>query len=277
MDKYFLKLSFLLALLPVSSIFAQDEQKSNRHNLKFGIEFGMNILSCELAKPEQIRENHYSHYYYRDEYYYDYGLWRDNSVLRIFNFGLKPEFFVFNNRIGIASGLRFTYARSELVSDRNDFLWKLREEGLNTYYVQIKDIRQDNYLLTVPLEVRFFTYRRELPVQHYVKLGASFNYRIKADTKVNFSNQNLNKYNDVIKNQLPDIDNVFSSVVFVGTGIKIGRYREGKKIPWGNVEVQIPVILTNNSFAFVGEYGIGGGLQLSFQVPIGNNVPIGSK
>jgi len=275
--KSILKILSLLALLPFSAIFAQDEQISERHNVKIAFEFGMNILSCELAKPEQIRENHYSHYYYRDEYYYDYGLWRDNSNLWTSYFGVKPEFFVFKNRIGIASGLRFTFTRSELVSDRNDFLWKLREEGLNTYYVQMKDIRQDNYLLTIPLEVRYFTYRRELPVQHYVKLGASFNYRIKADTKVNFANQNLNKYNDVVKNQLPDINNVFSSVIFVATGLKIGRYKEGKKIPWGNLEVQIPVILTNNSFAFVGEYGFGGGFQLSFQVPIGNNVPIGSK
>jgi hypothetical protein len=266
----------LLAFLPVSALFAQDELPSKRHNLKIGIEFGMNILSCELVKPEQIRANHYSHYHYTDDFF-DYGLWKDYTNMWTLNFGVKPEYFVFNNRIGISSGLRFTYVKTELISDRNDFLWKLREEGLHTYYIQIKDIRQDNYLLSVPLEVRFFPNKRELPFQHYFKLGASFNYRINNDTKVNFAKQNLNNYNDVVKNQLPDIHNAFSYIVFFGTGFKIGRFKEGRMIPWGNFEIQIPFMLTNNSFAFAGKYGFGAGLQISFQVPIGANAPIGSK
>ena len=275
MDRHFFRSMFLSALLPATALFAQDGQT---HNLKLAFELGANVMSCELVKPEQIRENHYSRYYYRDKYDYDYGYVRDYSDLRTFHFGVKPEIFVFNNRIGIASGLRFTYAKSELVSNRNDFLWKLREEGLNTYYVQIKDIQQNNYLLGIPFEVRYFQNRRELPVQHYFKFGASFNFRIHQNTEVSFTKENMKKYNDEVQNQLPNADNFFSAFIFGAVGFKIGRYKEGKMVPWGNIDFQFPYFLiTENSFAFAGTYGFGVGFQCSLQIPIGNNVPIGSK
>jgi hypothetical protein len=153
----------------------------------------------------------------------------------------------------------------------------LREEGLNTYYVQIKDIRQNNYLLGIPLEVRYFPNRRELPFQHYFKLGTSFNYRILHTSKVNFAKESMKKYDNEVQNQLSDVNNAFSALIFGAVGFKIGRYKDGKKAPWGNIEFQIPIMLTNNSFAFAGMYGFGAGFQMSFQIPIGKNVPIGSK
>jgi len=280
--KNILKSLCLLAILPVSALFAQNERTSVHRNLKLAFEFGVNVMSCELAKPEQIRENHYLRYYYRDSYYSDYGSFGDYGNLQTLNFGVKPEIFVFYNRIGIASGLRFTYVETKLSSDRSDYLWKLREDGLNTYYVQIKDIRQKNYLLGIPLEVRFFPNKRELPFQQYVKLGASFNYRIHHDTKVNFARFTMEKYNDEVHNQLPDINNTFSAFVFGAVGFKIGRYKEGKMKPWGNIEFQFPyVMVTKNTFAFAGRYDIdefpGVGFQMSLQIPIGKNVPIGSK
>ena len=277
--KNILKLLCFLAILPVSALYAQEEQKSEHHNLKLAFESGINIMSCGLDKPVQIRENHYSHYYYRDEYNYDYGIFGDYVNLPTVYFGIKPEFFVFNNRIGIASGLRFTYAQSKLASDSDDFLWKLREDGLSTYYVQIKDISQNTYLLGIPLEIRYFINKRELPVQPYFKLGASFNFSIiNYDTKVNFANENMKKYEDEVQNQLPSIKNSFTSFLFGAVGFKIGRYKEGKMIPWGNIEFQFPyTMLSNNSFSFVRVSGLGGGVQMSFQISIGKNMPIGSK
>ena len=273
-------LFLLLALMPVSALFAQDEQESkNQNNLKLAFEFGTNVMNSELVKPEQIRENRSSGYMYNDGYY-DYGLWGDYNMLRTTYFGVKPEYFIFNNRIGIASGVRFTMASSKLVSDRDNFLWKVNESGLNTDYVQINDIRQDAYLMGIPFEIRFFPNKRELPFQHYVKIGASFNYHIYSKNQVNFTNQAMEKYNNLVLNQLPD-NNVFSSFFYGAFGFKIGKFKEGRWLPWGNIEFQFPyLLLTNKSFAFAGR-GIGDfpgvGVQLSFEIPIGKNVPIGSK
>jgi len=132
--------------------------------------------------------------------------------------------------------------------------------------------------LSIPLEVRYFINKRELPVQTYYKLGVSFNYRIHHDTEVNFAKKSMEKYNDEVQNQLIITNSVFSTFVFGAVGLKIGRYKEGKKVPWGNIEFQFPYLMaTENSFAFAGLGYFGMGFQCSFQIPIGNNVPIGSK
>ena len=274
------KLFLLLILSPILALFAQDKQTLQIHNnLKLAFEFGTNVMSTELVKPEEIRENRSSGYMYNDGYY-DYGLWGDYNILRTTYFGMKPEYFIFSNRIGIASGVRFIMASSKLVSDRDNFLWKVNESGLNTDYVQIKDINQDAFLFGIPFEIRFFPNKRELPFQHYVKIGASINYHIYSKNQVNFTNQAMEKYNDLVLSQLPD-NNVFSSFFYGAFGFKIVKFKEGRWLPWGNIEFQFPyLLLTNKSFTFAGR-GIGGfpgvGIQLSFEIPIGKNVPIGSK
>ena len=63
----FLKSLFLLALLPLSALFAQDEQAKQRHNLKLAFEVGTNMMQNGLEKPEQIRENRTSGYFYKDQ------------------------------------------------------------------------------------------------------------------------------------------------------------------------------------------------------------------
>jgi hypothetical protein len=81
-----------------------------------------------------------------------------------------------------------------------------------------------------------------------------------------------------VQNQLEDRDNKFSSFIFGAVGFKIGRYREGLRNSWGNIEIQLPyLLLTEKSFAFVGNDYVGGGIQFSYIIPIGKNVPIGSK
>ena len=284
MKKPFLLFSIvlLMALLPVSVQFAQDQQTTKHNNLKLAFEFGMNAVGVQLEKPEQIRENRSSGYIYMDEYY-EYGFFTEANTIITKYIGVKPEFFIYKNLIGIASGIRFTMVSSDLVSDRNIFLWKVKEEGLNTEYVRIMDISNKSYLLGIPLEVRFFPKRKELPFQHYVKLGASFNFRFHSENNINFRNKAMEKnYDDLIKKQLPK-NKLFSSFIFAATGFKIGKFKEGKMIPWGNIEFQFPyILLTDKSFAFAGnsfdDVGFPGvGFQISFQIPIGKNVPIGSN
>ncbi|MCL2073144.1 MAG: hypothetical protein FWH18_04430 [Marinilabiliaceae bacterium] len=281
MKRIFLRLVCFSLFLSVSILFAQDEPTKKVNNFKIGFEFGMNVMEGESIKPEQIRQNHYSTYYYNDYYYdyhTDYGLFGDLATLKTTYLGIKPEYFVYNNRIGIASGLRFTYASNSLVSDRNFFLWKLKEEGMNTYYVRINNIRQDVSLLAIPLEIRFFPNKRELPFQHYFKIGSSFNFWIQEDSYIEFADSKMEKYSEVIKKELPDRKNDFSVFVYASFGFKIGKLKENYMIPWGNIEFQFPyMMVTKNSFTFVGQSYYGVGFQVSLQVPIGKNVPIGSK
>ena len=269
-----------MTFIPVFLLIAQDERTSRHNNLKLAVEFGTNYASTGLVKPEQIRENH-SQGHFSGDYYYDFGHFGEYTDVKTTYFGIKPELFFLKNRIGIASGLRFSIARSYLISDRDVFLWRVKEEGLNTEYVRINEIQHQSYLVGIPLEIRHFINRRELPIQTYFKIGASFNYRIQAKNMIHFTNKAMEKYDEIVQNQLPN-GNDFSVFFFGAVGFKIGRYKEGRWNPWGNIEFQFPhFLLTNDAFPFAEQINDinfpGGGFQVSFQIPIGKNVPIGSN
>ena len=278
MKRFFFKSLCLMALFPLAGLFAQEDQTIKKHhNLKLAFEVGTNVTSADLVKPEQIRENHSAGYYYSEDYMYYCGLFGDNNFLSTTYVGVKPEYFIFKNRIGIASGLRFTISPSKLVSDGDNFLWRVNENDLNTEYVRINSIHHKSYLLGIPLEIRYFINRRELPVQTYFKIGTSFNWRIHSKNQVNFTNKAMEEYDDLVQNQLPK-NNLFSSFFYGAVGFKIGKYREGCWSSWGNIEFQFPYLrLTDKSFLFTGGPGLGGGIQLSLQIPLGKNVPIGSN
>ena len=265
----------VMALFPVYELFAQEMQKSKHNNLKLAFEFGANFAEGRLVKPEQIRENH-------SYGTYNYGYFGDYNHLNTTYFGIKPEYFVFNNRVGIASGLRFTVAKSELASNRDNYLWKLSEDGLYTDYVSIKDIKHRSYLLGVPVEIRIFPNNRELPFQHYFTLGASFNFSVYSENEINFANKSMEIHNDLVHSQLAS-NNIFSSFLYGAIGFKIGKTKEGRFIPWGNIDFVFPYfMLSDKTFSFVTSYddsplSFGMGIQLSLQIPIGKNVPMGSK
>ena len=270
-------IAVLLALLPVSELLAQDRQQSTRHNLKLAFEFGVNWKEFGLEKPERVREKSSADYVYKD------NVWLINGYV-----GIKPEFFILNNRVGIALGLRFTDASTGLVANSSlfntdSFLWKVKESGITTDYVKIKSISQNAYLLGVPLEIRFFMNNSELPFQSYFKIGTSLNYRIHSENEITFKDDNMKRYDNLVQSQLPT-PKEFSSFLYGAIGFKVGKLREGSWTPWGNFELTFPyILLTKNSFTFAKakeasrENFPGIGFQCSFQIPIGKNVPIGSK
>jgi hypothetical protein len=107
-------------------------------------------------------------------------------------FGVKPEIFLGRNRWGISSGLRFSRYTTALEPRNGAFYWMFRQEGLQTDYLMINKFTQRSYYLGVPLEVRFFPNRRELPVQIYFKAGAAVNYRLHTDNGVTFRDPSMN-------------------------------------------------------------------------------------
>ena len=268
----------LLVLLQVSALFAQDQPTSERHNLKLAFEFGTNEILGKLVTPERMRENKSSGYFIDGEFH-EYGFFeKNNNTMETMYFGVKPEFFIFKNRIGIASGLRFSTVSSKLASHGDKFLWKVKENGLNTDYIQIDDIHQKSKMLSIPLEVRYFINNRELPFQTYFKIGASLNYQINVENQINITNKSMEKYSKLVNNQLSESNNLLSSFFYGAFGFKIGKYTEGRWMPWGNIELHFPYfLLTKKPLAFTGNGYLGAGFQLSFQIPIGENVPIGSK
>ena len=261
------------------TVQAQDEKKN--HNFRIGIEFGGDYYSGKSIKQDRVLENRsYNHVY--DDNDYSGGIVKGKRDMDIAYIGIKPEIFVFNNRLGISAGLRYSEYMSYLTSDRDYFLWFLREDEISAEYLKVKKIKQNNRYLGIPFELRIFPNKQELPFQHYFKIGTVLNYRIDTKNKVMFYNRQMNQYEDMVDSQVnnPNDFNNFNAYMFGAIGFKIGGFNVGseKKFPYINFEFHLPnVMLDPMTFSFIKITDAWFGGQVSVQIPLGKTVPIGSR
>jgi hypothetical protein len=199
--------------------------------------------------------------------------------MNIFYLGIKSEFFFANNRFGISTGLRVSQYSSVFDSDRDYFLWRVRQDAVNTDYVKISSITQNSYYVGIPLELRFFPNKRELPFQHYFKIGSIFNYRIHTKNHIGFQDNAMNHYTKSVENKIENPDN-FNAYLYPAVGFKIGGFKVGEgTFPYINIEAHLPgIMLTSNVSSFLEKNSdvlLGIGVQFSVQIPLGKNSPIG--
>jgi hypothetical protein len=140
----------------------------------------------------------------------------------------------------------------------------------------VESIERDFHLLGVPLEVRFFPEQIDREFQHYIKIGTVFNFCVADKVSVNFENSEMKAYESSIVKELPSLSK-FSGYSYAAIGCKIGKTRQGKWSPWGNIELQYPCLLySGKSFGFSYNGVASFGFQLSLQIPLGTATPIGS-
>jgi hypothetical protein len=258
---------FILPVLFSSLTKAEAQDKSKIHNFKLGLEVGFNSYWGGVVKPERAREDYSAYKGYQDAW--DIGSIQSAMAYHV---GLKSEYFFFKNRVGVATGIRVSRFSSDFES--NNFypvMWLLRQEGTRTDYVRIRSITQNSYYIGIPLEIRFFPNRRELPFQHYLKMGVAFSYRVHTEYKTKFYDEQMHFHAGTIEAQLGK-PNVFNSYIYPTFGFKIGR----SSSPWLNLEMYCSVLISQQTISFMKD-GAGVGFQLSVQLPLGKSAPIASE
>jgi hypothetical protein len=251
---------FLSAPLLISA----QEEVISIPRFRLGIEAG--IMSAPYAstnKPANIRENRS----YSSSYDYDYycGFLPEGQDFTLYYFGLKLEY-ALTKRFAVAAGLRFSFNPSSLDSDRDYFLWKTSEDGVNTNYVKITDVSQKNMFVGIPLEVKFFPREIDYFVRHYFILGTTLNFLVSSKNEISYGNNKMEKYDALISEQIVK-PNIFHGYLYAGFGLKIGHSSR----PLGNIEMHFPVYMFDNkrlsSFARAKKtFGIG--IQTTLQIPL---------
>ena len=233
--------------------------------LRVGVEAGVNLLfDAKINKPPQIRENQS---YYYDTYDKDYygGFVSNTQSPSLFYLGLKAEYSL-SKRFAVSTGIRFSYKKAELNSDRDYFLWRISENKTSTNYVKIKSITQKNYYLGVPMEIRFFPNEKDYVVRHYFILGTALNFLLASTNEVAFVNPAMEKHSAEIASQINE-PNFFYGLFYVGIGLKFGKMN----YPFGNLEVHFPIATYGNtkSDAFLKMIGYGGAaFRTTLYIPI---------
>lgn len=228
---------------------------------RIGVEFGAAGFFGNTVVPDQIRTSK-SVYEYDD---FQCGFPIADQVLSSVYGGVKYETFLFKNRAGVSAGLRFSGFLSEISADwnQNYFIWLLSQNETTTDYLTIENIRQRNYYLGVPLEIRYFTRKRSSFFNQYLKLGASVNYCLSTNNSIKFHDPAMGKYSGQIEEQLGK-PTTFNAYIYPAFGFRFGKPEN----VWVNAEFNIPgFIIKRKAFPFIrSDAGIG--MQLTVQMPL---------
>jgi hypothetical protein len=228
----------------------------------FGVESGMNFTMSEMSDMDAIRGD-------IPNYSMGYSASNLTSLSYTWYAGVRSEIFSLNDRFGLQSGLRFSQICNTIGKDEywggstNYFYWLYRQEGTETEFLKIKEIRQNTGYLGIPVELRYFVSRRPRLFQLYGKLGAVVDFRVSTRTRVEFKDPAMEIFEKNISDQV-DQPGPVSFAMYAGSGFKIGTDQK----PSVSVEACFPFfILTAKSSGMLRPL-FGGGFQLTFQVPI---------
>lgn len=258
-----IKLKSLVVFLCLYTGFSTAQEA---RQMFLGIETGMTFMSCEMNNLDYVRAE-------MPVYPMDYYSTSSISSLLYNSFlGFKPEFFLKNDRFGIASGLRYTRTNASIWRNQNSeagasfFYLLYRQDGLNTEYLKVKEIVQKSDCIGIPLEIRYFIYKPRL-FRLYFKVGAEADFRLRTRTDVMFYDNAMEPYEDEVA-EIVGQPELFTASIYTSVGLRIGRQSK----PTVSIEVCAPVISLNPESASMVSPIAGGGFQVNIQLPYKSKV-----
>ena len=253
MKPKFILIGIFLCLL-TSLIRGQDEKRKF-----FFVESGVDFFNCLESNKDYIRG---------DINPYSYGNVTDQltSLLYYKYFGVKFEYRMLHNKLGISSGLRYTRLNASIGkttywSSTSDFYYvQFDNNGTTTEYAKVKEINQKSDFLGIPLELRVYPFD-DHPVNIFAEIGASFNLSFGSKTDIGFFDNSMNPYrNEVAK--VIEAPWMYYATYNIGVGFKIGRLPK----PGVDIEANLVGMLLPNKSSLV-KPDVGGGLQLMIRIP----------
>lgn len=205
----------------------------------------------KINSKENLREtNDWDKYVCWSDYY--------DAHITQYYFEVKPEFLL-TSKLSLDAGLRYTYSRGEMDDDTN-LIWKVHEEGVNTYYATADRIAQYTNYVGIPLGLRL-AFRDLDEVSPFLKFGTAFNFVVGSHNHVRMEKKTMEQYRSGIKKSMGRPKSFAIPFYFSG-GVQCG--------PNGmvNVEVMFPYFMRYaNPFSMCKLYDSGIGLSVGVRIP----------
>lgn len=179
---------------------------------------------------------------------------------------LKYEKVFFDDRLGVASGVRFTSANSSFGvkgffhSGIDYFYMRANEEGTTTDYLTVQQITQQSSYIGIPLEVRYLLFRLS-STRLYFKAGSSFDFLIKSKNKLELAFSHTSSLETVGANRVGTPAD-FNASLYGGIGLRIGE-----SFPI-NIEFTIPSFALSPNYSSVLKPTWGTGVKFMVQIPL---------
>lgn len=221
-----------------------------------GVETGVMTFDNEMRGISIIRESSSDY-----DYYGDYAE-KTCGTYNVFYAGFKQELPVIS-KLSFFTGIRFTEISSAIKPVSGSFMYLfVSSEGTTTNFAKATKISQTSQYMGIPVEFRWY-----LPSYHfvrsYVKLGATFNYRIATTTRATFTTDVANEFNSDIESKVGKPDS-FYSMGYAAIGLRYGK----EYGPSVNIEGVLPsFVFTPNSSSLTNPL-TGVGVQVTIQFPL---------
>lgn len=182
---------------------------------------------------------------------------------------VSSEFFFCKERFSLATGVRFTSRYAAVDNGWDEMYWMVKETPTTCDYITLGSLGQRNLYMGVPLAMRVFFAPYQCRVRPYVKVDASFDFRIATNNYVDILNERMERlFERPIMDQLGKPD-VFHASLGASGGVRIRCNNF-----YVNPEIIFPLFELGNApihFVEKGDMGCGAGLKVSFQFPIGHS------
>ncbi len=178
--------------------------------------------------------------------------------------GLKSELSVWENRLTLTSGIRYSRV-NERISPSWDaplYLFHPSDQGIELF--RVRGMNESLGYVGVPLEADFLLWGRLSNWQGYVKAGIQAGMKIHGKTTIDFASKEMEKYGDEIITAAGKAPSNFLLNTYGGLGLRL-ILNNGIRL---SIEALFPQhFLTKDNFSLLASESYGGA-QLSVSLPV---------
>lgn len=249
----------LLLLLALCVWLSAEAQQTPR--FRIGIESGTTVMTGKIDERWEFRLA-------RSHYLPEYLLESENAegTGKLQFIGLKPELSLWNDRITLASGLRYVRVNERITpfsSSNNSqlYLFLPSQQGVELY--RLREMKETLGYITVPLEADL-VYWKSSRWQAFLKGGIQVGMKIHGERSLDFASTEMERYEAGIFAAAGRAPSGLFSDVYSGMGLR-AILEEG--FHFSLTLLFPPLILTENNFSLLTPHSFGGA-QITFSAPI---------
>lgn len=191
-------LAFVSLIFASFYLFSQENVNENNNVQKgffIGAEFGGGSVTGKLIDSWPIRQDVSSNNVYYSETESDNVVATSSSNV----FGRINVGYTFNRYFEVISGVKFSqiYADIRPKKEEGFFYIRYKNDGTGSEFARLDGIVQDQYFISIPLEVKFNAFKYE-GLSFYVKLGTNIGLNVATKNDFEFALESMNPYKDEI-------------------------------------------------------------------------------
>lgn len=251
---------YLLLLILIFSFVHTGAQQQSQSRFRIGIEYGSYKMAGEINDQWEFRQVKTRYVTQEDQT----GSEHVKGEGEVYYAGLKSELSVWENRLTLTSGFRYSRV-NERISPSWDaplYLFHSSDQGIELF--RVRGMNESIGYVGVPLEADFLLWGRLSNWQGYVKAGIQAGMKIHGKTTIDFASKEMEKYGDEIITAAGKAPSNFLLNTYGGLGLRL-ILNNGIRL---SIEALFPQhFLTKDNFSLLASESYGGA-QLSVSLPV---------